>query len=257
MSYALLKLTTTSGWLFVSTRKPTGSCSSDWTALKESQEEQIRVRHSHRRTRVASPAGNDSTCECTESALAKAHDEPTALFSAADRSGNTVQFKEKYGVTQCDDELLNVADEEMSAQSHVESFQESLSNGPHALAHDSSHTEEEHQSNQRPEPARQFPSHLGSTLSLATKRRFTGSMPKDTEQLRIKDSIMSNIWLRAKLRQLCRSLYSHLTLQTLTEFPNVLLSGKNFRTSERCPFIVPRWDTAYVTSSSCATSRFD
>ena len=128
---------------------------------------------------------------------------------------------------------------------------------PHALAHDSSHTEEEHQSNQRPEPARQFPSHLGSTLSLATKRRFTGSMPKDTEQLRIKDSIMSNMWLRAKLRRLCRSLYSHLTLQTLTEFPNVLLSGKNFRTSERCPFIVPRWDTAYVTSSSCAKSRFD
>ena len=42
-------------------------------------------------------------------------------------------------------------------------------------------------------------------------------------------------------RQLGRSLYSHLTLQTLTEFPNVLLSGKNFRTSERCPFIVPRW----------------
>ena len=73
--------------------------------------------------------GNDSTCEGTESAPAKAHDEPTALFSAADGSGNMVQFKEKYGVTQCDDELLNVADEEMSVQSHVESFQESLSDG--------------------------------------------------------------------------------------------------------------------------------
>ena len=66
-------------------------------------------------------------------------------------------------------------------------------------------------------------------------------MPKDTEELRIKDSILSNMWLRAQLRQLGRSLYSHLTLQILIEFPNVLLSGKNFRTSERCPFIVPRW----------------
>ena len=70
-----------------------------------------------------------STCECTESALAKAHDEPTGIVFQQ-RTGPAIrsQFKEKYGVTQCDDELLNVADEEMSAQSHVESFQESLSN---------------------------------------------------------------------------------------------------------------------------------
>ena len=66
-----------------------------------------------------------------------------------------------------------------------------------SLDHVISLAEAEEQERQMPDPPKQFGIHLDSKLTLQTRRRYTGTPPKNTEELRAKYEVMSNMWLLA------------------------------------------------------------
>ena len=88
--------------------------------------------------------------------------------------------------------------------------------------------EAEEQGRSKLDPPKQFGIHLDSKLALQTRRRCTGSAPKNTEELRAKYEVMSNMWLLAQRRQLGRSLFSDLQPTTFQRILKQLLGKEDF-----------------------------
>ena len=133
------------------------------------------------------------------------------------------KFREKYG--------KHLHDECLPAQSYFEQFEERLADGnlqAERLDHVVSAQEEKDQKAKKPEPVRQLGLHLDSSLTIQTKRRFMSTMPRTTEQFRMKYKVMSHCWLLAQLRQSGRHLYSDLTEISFPRICDELLSQKNF-----------------------------
>ena len=80
----------------------------------------------------------------------------------------------------------------------------------------------------KPDPPKLFGIHLDSKLTLQTRRRYFGSAPKNTEELRAKYEVMSNMWLLAQLRQPGRSLFSDLQPTTFQRILKQLLGKEDF-----------------------------
>ena len=152
-----------------------------------------------------------------------------------------VQFKKKYGT--------DLPDEELTAQAYYEDFQERMSAGmlrAESLDQVISMAEAEEQERQKPDPPKQFGIHLDSKLTLQTRRRYTGTGPKNTEELRAKYVVMSNMWRLAQLRQPGRSLLA----DDVPANPEAAAGQRGFRSQERALRKVPHGallGTLYVT----------
>ena len=99
--------------------------------------------------------------------------------------------------------------------------------------------EAEEQERQKPDPPKQFGIHLDSKLTLQTRRRYTGTAPKNTEELRSKYEVMSNMWLLAQLRQPGLSLFSDLQPTTFSANPEAAAGQRRFRSEEGTTRKVP------------------
>ena len=84
--------------------------------------------------------------------------------------------------------------------------------------------EEQKQRAGRPELPKQPGLHLDSTLTAQTKRRYMSSMPANTEALRTKYEVPTNLWLLAQSRKMC----ADFTENTWPEFLEELLNENNF-----------------------------
>ena len=158
----------------------------------------------------------------TTEALQRQHGEPVAMLPE-DWTSVVVQFKKKYG--------SDLQDEELPSQAYYEDFQERLSAGmlrAESLDQVINMAEAEEQERQKPDPPKQFGIHLDSKLTLQTRRRYTGTAPKNTEELRAKYEVMSNMWLLAQLRQPGRSLFSDLQPTTFSRILKQLLGKDDF-----------------------------
>ena len=154
-------------------------------------------------------------------ATKRAHGEPVA-FLTADWTSLIREFKVQRG---------KLEDEELPAQSYYEAFEEGLHDGTleaETLAHVVSLADEKKQRASRPEPAKQLGLHLDSTLTVQTKRRYMASMPQNTESLRAKYEVLTNLWLLAQSRQPGRKLYADLTESTWPKFLKELPNKDNF-----------------------------
>ena len=133
------------------------------------------------------------------------------------------QFK-----TQCG---LNIHEAKLPLQSYYESFEERLHNGvieAETLAHVVSLEEERERMASKPEPPTQMGLHLDSTLSLQTQKRYLSRMPTDSESLRTKYRVMTNLWLLAQLRQPDHQPYADLSKDTFGGILEELLSTDHF-----------------------------
>ena len=61
-----------------------------------------------------------------------------------------------------------------------------------------------------------------------TKRRYMSTTPANTEQLRTKYEVFTNLWLLARSRQPGRNMYEDLTESTWMKFLKELLIEDNF-----------------------------
>ena len=171
-------------------------------------------------------------------AVTRAHGQPITLLTA-DWASLIVQFKTQYG--------MSIHDAKLPAQSYYESFEERLHNGiieAETLAHVVSLADEREQIASKPEPPFQMGMHLDATLSLQTKKKYMSTMPTNTESLRTKYRIMTNLWLLAQLRQPGRPLYADLTKDTFNDFLEELLSDDNFLMNRKIDnevWAAPQW----------------
>ena len=145
----------------------------------------------------------------TTEALQRQHGEPVVTVPE-DWTSVVVRFKKKYG--------SDLQDEELPAQANYEDFLDQVI----------SMAEAEEQERQKPDPPKQFGIHLDSKLTLQTRLRYTGTAPKNTEELRPKYEVMSNMWLLAQLRQPGRSLFSDLQPTTFSRILKQLLGKEDF-----------------------------
>ena len=95
------------------------------------------------------------------------------------------------------------------------------------------------QKGKRPESARQVETHLDSTLTIQTRRRFVSTAPSKTEELRTKYKVMSNMWLLAQMREPGRKLHEDFDKDTFMDFADKLVSEKNFRCKGCNPAVGP------------------
>ena len=96
-----------------------------------------------------------------------------------------------------------------------------------------------------PNAAKHFGIHHDASLTIQTKRRFSSVLPATTEALRLKFSVMSNLWLLAKMRQPARQIFADFTETTFPKILDELLSEKNFlldRNIAGTRMIVPKWE---------------
>ena len=172
-------------------------------------------------------------------AVQKAHGEPVQLLSE-DWASLMRQFKKKYG-KQHPSKLLG--------QSYFEAFEEKLASGElkaETLAQVISETEEEEEQRKlKPEPSRHLGINLDASLMIQTRRRYLSAMPQNTEQLRTKYRIMSNMWLLAQMRQPGRRLYEEFNDRTWSDLLDELLSEDMFQLEQEVAgekMITPRWE---------------
>ena len=171
-------------------------------------------------------------------AVARAHGVPVTLLPCEWTSLLT-ECKNKHG--------KHIPDEKLPAQSMFENFAERLADGTlkaEPLSHIVSLFEEEQQDAKRPDPTRQYNLQLDSKLTITTKRRHLSSEPIDEKGLRLKYSIMTNLWLLAQVRQPGRSIYADLDRNTFIDFLEVLLDKDNFNFYKEVdgrPMISPSW----------------
>ena len=79
-------------------------------------------------------------------------------------------------------------------------------------------------------------------LTLQTRRRCTGTEPRDIEQLRAKYTVVENLWLLAQMRQPGRSIYSDLTPCTFSNFLKILWNKRNFNMKKKGQLLSqPSW----------------
>ena len=171
-------------------------------------------------------------------AVARAHGVPVTLLPC-DWTSILTEFKNKFG--------KHIPDDKLPAQSMFENFSERLADGTlkaEPLSHVVSLFEEEQQDAKRPDPTRQYNLQLDSKLTITTKRRHLSSEPTDEKGLRLKYSIMTNLWLLAQMRQPGRSIYADLDRNTFIDFLEVLLDKDNFNFYKEVdgrPMISPSW----------------
>ena len=169
--------------------------------------------------------------------------EPTVFLSRCSRvigrQSSRNSIKNKYG--------KHIPDDKLPAQSMFENFSERLADGT-LKAEPSSHVvslfEEEQQDAKKPDPTRQFNLQLDSKLTITTKRRHLSSEPTDEKGLRLKYSIMTNLWLLAQMRQPGRSIYADFDRNTFIDFLETLLDKDNFNFYKEVdgrPMISPCW----------------
>ena len=154
-------------------------------------------------------------------AVARAHGVPVTLLPC-DWTSTLTEFKNKFG--------KHIPDDKLPAQSMFENFAERLADGTlkaEPLSHVVSLFEEEQQDAKRPDPTRQYNLQLDSKLTITTKRRHLSSEPTDEKGLRLKYSIMTNLWLLAQMRQPGRSVYADFDRNTFIDFLETLLDKDN------------------------------
>ena len=172
-------------------------------------------------------------------AVHKAHGEPISMI-VADWTSLIRTFKAKYG--------NNIPPSRLPAQSYFEMFEERLTDGTmvaEPLSHVLSLAEEKEQKEKRPEQARHVGIHLDSTLTIQTRRRFVPTPPSNTEELRSKYKILTNLWLHAQMREPGRRLYADLYKDTFSDFADELISEKNFLTEKHIngvKMMIPQWE---------------
>ena len=171
-------------------------------------------------------------------AVARAHGVPVTLLPC-DWTSLLTEFKNKFG--------KHIPDDKLPAQSMFENFSERLADGTlkaEPLSHVVSLFEEEQQDAKRPDPTRQYNLQLDSKLTITTKRRHLSSEPTDEKGLRLKYSIMTNLWLLAQMRQPGRSIYADFDRNTFIDFLETLLDKDNFNFYKEVdgrPMISPSW----------------
>ena len=129
-----------------------------------------------------------------------------------------------------------------------ENFSERLADGTlkaEPLSHVVSLFEEEQQDAKRPDPTRQYNLQLDSKLTITTKRRHLSSEPTDEKGLRLKYSILTNLWLLAQMRQPGRSIYADFDRNTFIDFLETLLGTRTifnfYKEVDGRPMISPSW----------------
>ena len=171
-------------------------------------------------------------------AVARAHGVPVTLLPC-DWTSLITEFKNKHG--------KHIPDDKLPAQSMFENFSERLADGTlkaEPLSHVVSLFEEEQQDAKRPDPTRQYNLQLDSKLTITTKRRHLSSEPTDEKGLRLKYSILSNLWLLAQMRQPGRTIYADFDRNTFIDFLETLLDKDNFNFYKEVdgrPMISPSW----------------
>ena len=171
-------------------------------------------------------------------AVARAHGVPVTLLPC-DWTSLVTEFKNKFG--------KHIPDDKLPAQSMFENFSERLADGTlkaEPLSHVVSLFEEEQQDAKRPDPTRQYNLQLDSKMTITTKRRHLSSEPTDEKGLRLKYSILTNLWLLAQMRQPGRSIYADFDRNTFIDFLETLLDKDNFNFYKEVdgrPMISPSW----------------
>ena len=142
----------------------------------------------------------------------------------------------------------NIHETRLPAQSYFESFEEALADGSleaERLDQVVNVVEERAELAKTPNAAKHLGIHLDASLTIQTRRRVTSVLPATTEALRLKFSVMSNLWLLAKMRQPARQIFADFTESTFTKILDELLSEKNFlldRNIAGTRIIVPKWE---------------
>ena len=171
-------------------------------------------------------------------AAPKAHGVPVTLLPC-DWTSLLTEFKNKVG--------KHIPDDKLPAQSMFENFSERLADSTlkaEPLSHVVSLFEEEQQDAKRPDPTRQYNLQLDSKLTITTKRRHLSSEPTDEKGLRLKYSILTNLWLLAQMRQPGRSIYADFDRNTFVDFLETLLDKDNlnfYKEVDGGPMISPCW----------------
>ena len=128
-----------------------------------------------------------------------------------------------------------------------ENFSERLADGTlkaEPLSHVVSLFEEEQQDSKRPDLTRQYNLQVDSKLTITTKRRHLSTEPTDEKGLRLKYSILTNLWLLAQMRQPGRTIYADFDRNTFIDFLETLLDKDNFNFYKEVdgrPMISPSW----------------
>ena len=142
----------------------------------------------------------------------------------------------------------NIHESRLPAQSYFENFEESLADGSleaERLDQVLNVVEERAELAETPNAAKQLGIHLDASLTIKTRRRFNSVLPATTEALRLKFSVMFNLWLLAKMRQPARQIFADFTETTFPKILDELLSEKNFlldRNIAGTRMIVPKWE---------------
>ena len=184
-------------------------------------------------------------------AVKRAHGERVS-FLATDWVSSLREFKSQRG---------KIQDNELPAHSYFEAFEESLHDGTvqaETLSHVVSIAEEQKQRAGRPEPPKQLGLHLDSTLTVQTKRRYMSSMPANTEALRTKYEVLTNLWLLAQSRQPGRKMYADFTENTWPKFLKELLNEDNFglqRDVQGEVWATPAWTHCLECSTSTNSGK--
>ena len=164
-------------------------------------------------------------------AVAKAHGEPISMLKC-----DWISLRTRFGDQHGD----NVHESRLPAQSYFENFEEALSDGSlEAERLDRAELAK------TPHTAKHLGIQLDSSLSIQTGRRFKSVLPATTEALRMKFSVMSNLWLLSKMRQPSRPIFADFTETTFPRILDELLSEKNFlldRNIAGTRMIVPKWE---------------
>ena len=136
-------------------------------------------------------------------AVAKAHGEPISMLKC-DWISLMTRFGDQHGD--------NIHESRLPAQTYFENFEEALSDGSLEAERLNQVVnvllEERAELAKTPHAAKHLGIHLDSTLSIQTRRRFKSVLPATTEALRMKFSVMSNLWLLAKMRQPARTIFA-------------------------------------------------
>ena len=171
-------------------------------------------------------------------AVQKAHGEPVQLLSE-DWASLLRAFKKKYGKQH---------PSKLPGQSYFEAFEEKLASGElkaETLAQVISEAEEQEQRKSKPEPSRHLGINLDASLVIQTRRRYLTSMPQNSEHLRTKYKVMSNMWLMAQMRQPGRRLYEDFNDRTWSDLLDELMSEEMFQLEQEVAgekMVRSRWE---------------
>ena len=164
--------------------------------------------------------------------------------SVEQRPRSKRRSKPRLTMLKCD----NIHESRLPAQSYFENFEESLADGSleaERLDQVLNVVEERAELAKTPNAAKHLGIHLDASLTIQIRRRFSSVLPATTEALRLKFSVMSNLWLLAKMRQPARQIFADFTETTFPKILDELLSEKNFlldRNIAGTRIIVPKWE---------------